>query len=181
MIAAGQIRVAVDAYLRRHPGDADRITALTNALPGANDLTSRTTFAGHVTCSAIVVDPDRQVLHIRHNALNAWLRPGGHLDPGDTSLAGAALRELSEETGITAEAVAAIGDGPINIDVHPIPANPAKGEPRHQHFDLGYAFTTAARPLVQLQADEVHDYAWLSAAEIQPASLAERVLALMLA
>jgi hypothetical protein len=62
-------------------------------------------------------------------------------------------------------------------EVHPIPANPAKREPRHQHFDLRYAFTVAARPDLRLQADEVSDFAWLPANAIEPAALAECVAA----
>ena|SRR6185437_15944982 len=181
MITTSQIRAHVDSYLRRHPGDAARIAALAGALAAPDDLTSRLRFAGHVTCSPIVLDPDRHVLHIRHNTLHAWLRPGGHLEPGDTSLIEAALREVSEETGIRADALALISDEPVDIDVHPIPANPAKGEPDHQHFDLRYAFTTAARPVIRLQAEEVDDFAWLPAADIQPAALAERIAANTLA
>jgi isopentenyldiphosphate isomerase len=63
---------------------------------------------------------------------------------------------------------------PIDIDVHPIPANPGKGESAHQHFDLRYVFTTTARE-VTLQADEVRDFTWLPVADIEPAVLAERV------
>lgn len=177
MIMAKQIRAAADAYLHRHPGDADRIAPLINALADPDDLASRTKFTGHVTCSAIVLDPAAHVLHIRHNALNRWLCPGGHLDPADSSLAGAALREVGEETGIDTHALTALDETPIDIDVHPIPANPAKGEPGHQHFDLRYAFTTATRPEIRLQADEVRDFAWLPLAEIQPAILAERAAA----
>ena len=144
-------------------------------------MTSRTTFTGHVTCSAIVVDPAGRVLHIRHNVLNTWLRPGGHLEPGDTSLVGAALREVAEETGIAADALALVDEVPLDIDVHPIPANPGKGEPAHQHFDLRYAFTTTttATPVVALQAEEVHDFAWLPAEQLQPDTVRDKVSALL--
>jgi 8-oxo-dGTP pyrophosphatase MutT (NUDIX family) len=175
MITAQQIRAAVDAYLRRHPDESGRIMALISALSGSDDVAERTTFSGHVTCSAIVLDPTAHVLHVRHNALNTWLRPGGHLDPADSSLVGAALRELGEETGIDTSALVAADQVPIDIDVHPIPANPAKGEPSHQHFDLRYAFTTANRPEIRLQIEEVHDFAWMPAAEVEPAALARRV------
>ncbi|MGW2267975.1 MULTISPECIES: NUDIX domain-containing protein [Streptomyces] len=41
----------------------------------------------------------------RHNALRQYLTPGGHLEPEGTRLMGAALRELTEETGIRASIV----------------------------------------------------------------------------
>lgn len=178
MIATEDIRATVAGYLRRYPDEAGRLASLTAALDAGreDDLTSRKTFTGHVTCSAIVVEPAGRVLHIRHNALRTWLRPGGHLEPDDTSLTGGALREVTEETGIPAAALRLVDEVPIDIDVHPIPANPTKGEPDHQHFDLRYAFTTTQQD-VTLQAEEVHDFAWLPAAEIEPAWLADRITA----
>ena len=161
MIHIDQIAKAITAYLEREPGDADRLAPLVAALGEPTDITSRETFTGHVTCSAIVLDPDRRVLHIRHNALNRWLCPGGHLEPGDTSLAEAARREAVEETGIPAGELYLVDDVPVDIDVHPIPASAAKGEPEHQHFDLRFVFTTDGDAQVALQAEEVHDFAWL--------------------
>jgi 8-oxo-dGTP pyrophosphatase MutT (NUDIX family) len=176
MIRPEEIRTAVTAYLGRYPDEVGRLTALTAALAAPDDLTSRKTFTGHVTCSAIVCDPAGRVLHIRHNALNAWLRPGGHLEPDDTTLTGAVVREVAEETGIAPAALVLVDDVPLDIDVHPIPANPVKGEPDHQHFDLRYAFTTTPQD-VALQAEEVHDFAWLPAAEVEPTWLTERIAA----
>lgn len=176
MIATEDIRAAVAAYLHRYPDEAGRLAPLTAALDTDAELASRKTFTGHVTCSAIVVDQAGRVLHIRHNALDTWLRPGGHLEADDSTLTRGALREVTEETGIPAIALRLVDTMPIDIDVHPIPANPANGEPDHQHFDLRYAFTTTA-PDVTLQADEVHDFAWLPVAEIQPAWLAARITA----
>jgi len=176
MIHADHIAATVTVYLDRHPDEVGRLAPLTAALREPGDLTSRATFTGHVTCSAVVLDADRRVLHIRHNVLNTWLRPGGHIEPDDTTLVGAALREVAEETGISTTALTLLDETPIDIDVHPIPANGAKGEPDHQHFDVCYAFTTTARD-VTLQAEEVHDFAWLPATEITPAVLAERIAA----
>jgi len=176
MIHADQIAKALAAYLERHPADAPRLAPLSAALAGTGDVTSRKTFAGHATVSAIVVNGAHEVLHIRHNALKIWLCPGGHLESDDTNLVDAAAREVDEETGIPADRLAIADDIPVDIDVHPIPANDTKREPGHQHYDLRFVFTTTDdAPAVRLQAEEVHDFAWLPLAELQPEHLRDRV------
>ncbi|MCZ7628413.1 MAG: NUDIX domain-containing protein [Microthrixaceae bacterium] len=63
-------------------------------------LADRTTAAAHLTGSALVLDAaGRRCLVMLHTKLNRWLQPGGHAD-GDHELAGVALKEASEETGI---------------------------------------------------------------------------------
>ncbi|WP_258039844.1 NUDIX domain-containing protein [Streptomyces sp. SM1] len=100
------IRTTVDTYLARHPHEREQLSALLDALdrPG-EDIASRSTFTGHVTCGAIVVDQLGRILHVLHLASGKVLVPGGHTEPTDDSLAAAALRELHEETGIPARAV----------------------------------------------------------------------------
>jgi 8-oxo-dGTP pyrophosphatase MutT (NUDIX family) len=86
---------------------------------------------------------------------------GGHLDKADTSLVTAALRELTEETGIPAETVnplRSLSGIPIDINIHPIPANPVKDEPPHHHFDFRFAFLLSAEHPIRLQPEEVTDY-----------------------
>ncbi len=55
----------------------------------------------------------------------------------------------------------------LHIDVHPIRANPDKGEDAHQHFDFRYLFRTAA-DLVELQEEEAIAYSWQFAAARLP-------------
>lgn len=82
----------------------------------------------HLTASAIVVGPRGTLLH-RHKRLGIWLQPGGHVDRGEAP-EDAAVRETTEETGIT-------GDHPdsgprmVHIDVH-------DGGRGHTHLDLRY-------------------------------------------
>lgn len=164
-IAAEAIRSTVAAYLDCVPDERDRLARLIVALNTSADLTCRKEYRGHVTCGAVVLDSGGRVLHIHHNALNRWLLPGGHLEPSDETLPGAALREVAEETGIVATSLAPLGGSesrPFDIDVHPIPASLAKGEEAHWHFDLRYAFQITAAPQVRLQADEVSCFDWLA-------------------
>jgi len=56
----------------------------------------------HITASALVVDIERgRVLLTLHPKVGRWLQLGGHCEPEDATLAAAALREATEESGIT--------------------------------------------------------------------------------
>lgn len=93
------------------------------------------TAPGHFTASAFVLSPDGgSVLLIYHSKLHLWLQPGGHVDPTDSDIIAAALREVAEETHLTA--VEMIGEGLFDLDIHRIPENPKRGEPAHEHFDV---------------------------------------------
>ena len=90
---------------------------------------SRNQFApGHVTCTALILHPDRaRVLTMHHHRLHRWLPPGGHIEKSDASLAETAAREAFEETGVALDRKG----GPFlaGIDVHGIP--PKRDEPFH--------------------------------------------------
>ncbi len=138
------IHELVTAYLGRHPGERPALGPLVEALDAPGEVTARGTLPGHITYSAAVIDHDGRVLHVRHNASGGkWLLPGGHVEPEDATLMAAAVREIHEETGIPPQALcrsAAFRHEPADIDVHSIDANPAKGEPAHQHYDFRFVF-----------------------------------------
>ncbi|QIB44574.1 NUDIX hydrolase [Streptomyces aureoverticillatus] len=174
-VTSVHIRTMLDGYLDSNPDEKSLLAPLDELLDDGADLTSRKEFRSHVTAGAILADPGGRVLHIRHRALNRWLLPGGHLEAGDTDLLAAAQRELTEETGILASVVTPAGHLPIHIDAHVIPANPAKEEPEHRHFDFRFLFRTSA-DVVELQAEEVTAAAWRAADTIADVALRERVL-----
>ncbi|MEU5633740.1 NUDIX hydrolase [Streptomyces rishiriensis] len=157
------IRATAEAYLSRHPGERQLFDPLFAALAGTQDPAHRKTFPAHVTSSAIVLDATDRVLHIHHNATGKILAPGGHPEPDDQDLVHTALRELSEEAGLPSTAVAPLPGYetvPLDIDVHGIGANPAKGEPAHQHIDFRFVFRLTAQHTVTLQPEEVSGYHW---------------------
>lgn len=93
----------------------------------------RDCYPAHFTASAWLVSADgERTLLMHHRKLDRWLQPGGHAD-GDADLAGVALREAQEETGL----VDLIVDASIyDLDAHRIPARGS--EPEHWHFDVRF-------------------------------------------
>jgi 8-oxo-dGTP pyrophosphatase MutT (NUDIX family) len=96
------------------------------------DALHRSCAAGHLTGSAAVVDPatGRMVL-LLHAKVRRWLQPGGHAD-GDANLAGVALREAQEETGIEGLEVVTPA---VDLDIH-LFRNVSGTEPDHLHLDV---------------------------------------------
>jgi 8-oxo-dGTP pyrophosphatase MutT (NUDIX family) len=177
-ITISDIAATVSRYLDAYPGEEPGLELLLAALADGSSLLSRAGLPGHITCSAVVLDGRGGVLLIKHRALDMWLIPGGHIEPGDDSLLGAALRELDEETGVNWQDIAELPDVdglPIDIDVHPIPANPAKGEPDHWHADFRHVIKARRPDTITLQAEEVSGYQWLPPALLHHRRLAAKI------
>ncbi|NUS73704.1 MAG: NUDIX domain-containing protein [Corynebacteriales bacterium] len=157
------IQVIVHDFLQQHPAASTHLTPLMSLLAAGGEVTSRHHRPGHVTCSAAVLDPDDNVLMIKHNILNRWLLPGGHCEEHDTTLLDAALRELTEETGLLPEQLSPSLEwehAVIDIDLHNVPANPSRNEPAHWHADFRHMFRVDARIDIDLQLEEVSAAAW---------------------
>jgi 8-oxo-dGTP pyrophosphatase MutT (NUDIX family) len=111
---------------------------------------------GHITASALVIDPSRgRVLLTLHRKLRMWLQMGGHCEPVDDTLARAALREGTEESGIAG--LTLLPGGPVRLDRHHTPCA--------WHLDVQYA-AVAPEGAVEAISDESLDLRWFPYAEV---------------
>ncbi|MEW1829225.1 NUDIX hydrolase [Streptomyces sp. NPDC088196] len=144
--------------LKSYEDQTDLRQAYLDHLAAHPDGLWKSCHAGHVTASALVIDPEHdRVLLTLHKKLRMWLQMGGHCELEDTSLEAAALREATEESGITG--LTLLPGGPVRLDRHAIPA------PCHFHYDVQYA-VLAPPGAVQEISDESLDLRWFGYDEV---------------
>jgi 8-oxo-dGTP pyrophosphatase MutT (NUDIX family) len=104
------------------------------------DGLSRDCRPDHVTAGVVVLssDLDRVLLNL-HRKAQQWFHFGGHCEPGDSTLAGAALREGLEESGLRE---LDLTESPVELSEHAVPFC-APGQVVH-HLDVRYAARVAA-------------------------------------
>lgn len=149
---------AIQLVTNYHSNDPDQldIRAETLALLKSHpDAMTRQCLAGHVTGSAVILNPDRRevLLHL-HPKHNIWLQLGGHCEAGDTSVAATAQREAREESGIPD---LVIDSTPIDLDIHP--ARCAGPDVQISHYDIRFLLLASndAQPKC---SDESLDLQW---------------------
>lgn len=125
-------------------------------------LADRRTAPGHLTGSALVVDPvGSRVLLLLHTKLQRWLQPGGHAD-GDHELAGVALREATEETGIDGLSVMVPA---VDVDIHTVDHGDVLGT--HLHLDLRFVVVAPEGSVVRGNHEST-DQRWVTPDQVGP-------------
>ena len=114
------------------------------------DACKRECVPGHITASALVLDHTgtRALL-----TLGRWLQLGGHCEDGDQDIVAAALREASEESGITG---LQIDRELAALHVHPVTCS--LGVPTH-HLDMQFVAHAPADAEI-VCSDESLDLRW---------------------
>lgn len=144
----------VESYSPDGAGQVGIRARVLELLAARPDAWRRSCEPGHVTVGIVVLDPDGRVLLTLHPKFGRWLQLGGHLEPGDASVAAAAAREAAEESGIDGLVLL---PGIIDIDIHAVPC-PAPGG---AHHDLRY-LAVAPAGAAPVRSAESLDLAWFA-------------------
>lgn len=115
----------------------------------------RTRLPEHITASALVVakDGERVLLHL-HGKVGRWLQFGGHCEPDDTTLAGAAYREVLEESGLDTD----LDPTPVQLSRHQVRC----GGVTAYHLDVQFV-AVAPEFAIPVRSAESLDLQWYDA------------------
>lgn len=130
----------------------DRFLAHLTARP---DGMTRASFPDHVTAGTLVLSADLDhVLLNLHRKARRWFAFGGHCEPDDRTLLGAAAREAAEESGIAGLSVDPV---PVHLDAHVVDFCDPRGPVTH----LDVRFTGRAdEDAVHEVSDESIEVRW---------------------
>lgn len=121
----------------------------------------------HITVSAWIVNPDYQkVLMAYHNIYQSWAWLGGHAD-GETDLKHVILKEIAEESGLTA--VEFVTPSLFSLEVLTVDGHQKHGHyvSSHLHLNVTYLLQASDDLPLRIKADENSQVAWLKLSELK--------------
>lgn len=120
-----------------------------------DNAVSRDCRIGHLTASALVVNPARTaVLLTLHPKVGRWLQLGGHMEPDDAHVRSAAWRETHEESGVVPMTLSIT---PALLDRHAVPCAGGTSE----HLDVQF-IAVISNDLPIHRSIESTDLAWFA-------------------
>ena len=152
-----------EALKQYSPRDAQERTdkaVMLDCLERYPDIYERSNLLFHVTASAWITNKSRdRVLMIYHNIYDSWAWTGGHAD-GDRDLLKVALREATEETGLSS--VRPAGDRLLSIETLTVNPHYKRGlfVPAHLHLNGTYLLIADDTEPLRVKADENSAVKW---------------------
>ncbi|MBP3210081.1 MAG: NUDIX hydrolase [Oscillospiraceae bacterium] len=124
----------------------------------------------HMTASAWVVNHDRtKVLMVYHKIYDSWSWTGGHAD-GEENLLAVALREVTEETGVSS--VTPVSKDIFSLEILTVDGHEKHGSyvPSHLHMNVTYLLEADEEEPLTVCEDENKGVAWFGLDEALSAS-----------
>jgi len=126
-----------------------------------HDGLTRACYPDHLTASTLVMSADGEcVLLTLHAKARQWFQFGGHCEPGDATLAGAARREAVEESGLPGLVLDPV---PVQLSEHEVPFCDPRGGVHH--LDVRF-LAVAPVDAAHAVSDESLDVRWWPADEL---------------
>lgn len=148
-------RAVLAGWTPTSPRDAELRDRFVAHLDAHADGMTRGCLPDHLTAGTIVLTPEADaVLLNHHRKAGVWLAFGGHPEPDDATLAGVALREAHEESGLTDLDFDPV---PLDLDEHEV-LFCSPGTVVH-HLDVRF-LATAPRDADHQVSDESLDVRW---------------------
>lgn len=164
-----QILSQLKQYQPWNPQEEQDLSDLISRLERGEPLFDRSNTAAHLTASAWVVSPDRSlVLMAYHNLYDSWAWLGGHAD-GEQDLLAVALREIQEESGLTARPVS---EEIFSVETLAVAGHEKRGVyvPSHLHLNVTYLLEADPSAPLRCKPDENSQVAWFTPEDAVAAS-----------
>jgi 8-oxo-dGTP pyrophosphatase MutT (NUDIX family) len=149
---------------------ADRQLMLALLSEGGQRIYTRDNRTAHMTASAWVVDPTRTMaLMVWHNIYQSWSWLGGHAD-GERDLLSVAMREVEEESGLTA--IAPASENLFSLEILTVDGHEKNGKYVSSHLHLNVTYLIVGDPQEQLyeKPDENSGVRWFALEDAVSAS-----------
>ena len=160
----------IAAYIPYNEQEAADRELILHWIQDHDDAFTRQNKVAHITASAWVVNRDRRkVLLVYHNIYNSWSWLGGHAD-GDRDLLAVSMREVREESGLTA--VRPVSPHIYSLEILTVDGHEKRGAYVSSHLHLNVTYLLEADPAapVRRKPDENSAVAWFGLEEAVAAS-----------